>query len=557
MKLPRILTFELQVGRPLPLRIIIWSLLLGVAAGFAVLAIHYSEVHGLADARLALLEGDFERAALIFGSLTDSQWNGEEAGMGLDLSTRLGPGTSSSGSVEVAGPDPVGIPYRLLLLQAIRERRFDACLRVAEYLGPGVEGVSVFEAAACLEMQSEKDTAAVVTPSGKLLDTWLTERINLYGRVRDAEAVIYDRWGRPLAAQQRDGDLTILDQAGAIFLTNSYVAEALPHSVAGGVRLSLDLELSRLAAAALDGYRGSIVIVSSLTGEVKTAVSDPVSRSRGRLPAFEQLREPASILKLLTSAAALRSQLNPDEQIAAMACEGAERYKGGILYCLCRSGPLSGLNQAMASSCNVAFANLGIMVGRQRMLEELGHHGFSRTTGSGMVFGSILAPEGNELQLAHLSIGLDATSITPVHAALLAASVANGGMMPEPRLVAGGDGRLGLSPRVLEPAGGNQAIDPDWIPMLLSSMEAVTKPGGTAYGISPPEFPLAVKTGTGRNRNMGFHTNYIGIGPMPDPTIAFCVRVTDQTTSRRVRRATRTVARRLFDGLAAKPYLIR
>jgi len=319
--------------------------------------------------------------------------------------------------------------------------------------------------------------------------------------------------------------------------------------------LSLDREISRVAFDALEGYRGSIVIVSLQTGDILAAVSDRKTLEKEGTAAFRQLREPASISKLITTTAALRAGVDADAAVSKMTCGGAERYRGGILYCSYRAGPLAGLDHAMAISCNIAFANLGVFVGREGMLDELRRYGFDFPASLGIAYGKILQKEGNQLQLANLSIGLEATSITPIHAALIAAVYGNQGVMPNPRLFSAEDGWLGLSPTPFPLDEGEKVIDVSWIPEVIEAMKAVTQ-GGTASGIAGPGFEVAMKTGTGRNKNLGFHTNYIGIGPMPEPKIAFCIRVTDQPTSARVRRATLKVGRRLFDAVSDSPYLL-
>jgi CheY-like chemotaxis protein len=75
---------------------------------------------------------------------------------------------------------------------------------------------------------------------------------------------------------------------------------------------------------------------------------------------------------------------------------------------------------------------------------------------------------------------------------------------------------------------------------------------GTGAGLAPPGFPIVIKTGTAAEPGRGYHVNYIGLGPWPDPLIAFCVRVTDERTSPSVNRAAREVARRLLTALAGR-----
>jgi peptidoglycan glycosyltransferase len=285
------------------------------------------------------------------------------------------------------------------------------------------------------------------------------------------------------------------------------------------------------------------------TGEILAAVSDSQSQRRNAIPAFEQLREPASISKLITTTAALRAGLDADAEIAKMECNGAERYHGGILYCSYKAGPLRGLNRAMAVSCNIAFANLGVRIGRTQLLGELRRFGFDRQAVSGINFGRVEGAIRNDRDLADLSIGLEATSITPLHAALIAAAFANGGIMPEPRVAHASDGLLGLSPVLSETEKGRIVVDPEMAAIGVASMEAVTRFGGTGYNLAPAGFTFAMKTGTAADGRTGYHTNYIGFFPVADPQVAFCVRVTHQRTSNRVRRASVMVMRRLFQNL--------
>ena len=81
-----------------------------------------------------------------------------------------------------------------------------------------------------------------------------------------------------------------------------------------------------------EGYRGTILLLHPMTGEILAALSDEVTAQKG-IPAFEQRREPASIVKLITASTALRSELDPDRFLRDAECQGAKRYSGGTLYC--------------------------------------------------------------------------------------------------------------------------------------------------------------------------------------------------------------------------------
>jgi peptidoglycan glycosyltransferase len=319
-----------------------------------------------------------------------------------------------------------------------------------------------------------------------------------------------------------------------------------------GLRLTLDLGLARLAVATLGPRRGTIVLVEPRTGSLLAAVSDPRTAVEEPGAAFTQRREPASIAKLLTAAAAYRAGIDADARIAGMTCAGVARYGGKPLWCAFPAGRLSGLDQALAVSCNVAFANLAMDVGREALVAEYRHWGFD--AGKEALFGAAGHVRGqprNDAELAHLAVGLDMTDVTPLHAALLAAAIGNDGTMPEPRLVTGGCGALGLTDRPQPLAPGRAVLAPSVAARLRRAMETVAERGSGA-GLAPPGFPVALKTGTASGPRVGYHVNYIGIAPTPDAAVAFAVRVTHEPTSPAVTRSAREVTARLLDGLAAR-----
>src|SRR5258706_7470444 len=69
-------------------------------------------------------------------------------------------------------------------------------------------------------------------------------------------------------------------------------------------------------------------------------------------------------------------------------------------------------------------------------------------------------------------------------------------------------------------------------------------------GVQTCALPISMKTGTGATWHLGYHANYIGVGPWPDPSIAFCVRITHEPSSGRVTRAARQVLADLLDRIA-------
>ncbi|HSR50051.1 MAG TPA: penicillin-binding transpeptidase domain-containing protein [Acidobacteriota bacterium] len=439
---------------------------------------------------------------------------------------------------------------------SLRQGHFEACLRLAQLVQvvrPDDLDVSIYRLAALVELGRAGQAREM---SARLPGRWTTHSLGdrvqqvLALKERGAKTVIRDRNGVLIGYLDQEGQLQLQPGIDPVWLPRELSRRLHDHADAGGLQLTLDLELSRIAFSSLRWRRGSVVLVDPPSGDILAAVSDArtLRREMGT-PAFEQRREPASIAKLITLSAVLENGMSPDEEVRHERCNGTIRYEDGVVWCPVRLGRIRNVERALAASCNTTFAKLGDKLGPERLMEEFRRFGFDGGDFNGFPTGRILvdAPQGTEM--GNLSIGLQVTDITPLHSALLAAVFANQGKMPVPGLIKAHTGSLGYSIRPIERGPSRQVIDPRWVPRLRKAMRAVTR-RGTARGIAPFDFPVAMKTGTGRNPGLPFHTNYIGVGPLPHPNIAFSVRITNYWNSKHARYATRTVSRRLLRSLS-------
>ncbi len=393
------------------------------------------------------------------------------------------------------------------------------------------------------------------------------------------QQLLFDRRGRPLGSIGDDRSLTLVEDLPAGLVPVELATHLLPPALqppglaaagpgamsgaaaARALRLTIDRAWSEVADKALGREEGAIAIVEIPSGAVLAAVSNRSRSRRWRSNGDSVLdpREPASIAKLITTTAAMRAGLDPDQEIADMTCRGSVLMDGQRLYCAAINGRLGGLADAMASSCNVAFAKLAIDVGDRALVEEYERFGFVIGGRNGEpvprnAVGVVHEYRHPGKQLGDLSIGLEEASITPLGAALFAATLSDG-RRREPSFVLQADGLMGISPRT--PAGdgprrGVEVLDPSWLPVLHESMRAVVSPGGTANRVAPKRLRVAMKTGTARDPDKPFHVNYAGFFPSDErqpPRYAFAVRVTGQPTSARVRRAAYAVTFRLLRAL--------
>lgn len=206
---------------------------------------------------------------------------------------------------------------------------------------------------------------------------------------------------------------------------------------------TLDPSLQKQADKLLASYRpdfGAIVVMDPNTGRIR-AIS-----SYERTPHFNEnlaLRASfpaASIFKMVTAAAAVdRHRTDPEDRI---------RYNGGN-HTLYKRNVLSEqvnrwtravtLRDAFARSLNTAFGRLAI---EKLVPKDLGDYafrfGFNREIPGDLKFdpGYTEIPEDQGYELAEVASGFNrVTRMSPLQGALMAAAIANNGVMPKPRLV--------------------------------------------------------------------------------------------------------------------------
>ena len=301
----------------------------------------------------------------------------------------------------VEARDLAYFPIGLLLQRGLAEERYDGCLRLIELLRRvGAPTFPEFEAAALLEQGRPDLARAIKVPA--LPRTRVRATLAAVFASDPRAVLVRDREGVLLGKAEPAADGTFefrpergVDPALVPVPAIDGLGSMLP---ARSVRLTVDRAMSQMALQAIGPYRGSIVVLDPTDGSVLAAVSDRRTAAEGGTPALEQMREPASIAKLVTVTAALRAGLDVDAILHDMTCRGSMRLGDGaddVLYCAAINGKLRGLDRALAVSCNVAFAELGEMVGREKLLEEFRRYGFDFDGEESRFFGRVVAPEGH------------------------------------------------------------------------------------------------------------------------------------------------------------------
>lgn len=214
---------------------------------------------------------------------------------------------------------------------------------------------------------------------------------------------------------------------------------------------TLDSELCKYIYQQMD-YNGAVVVMNYRTGEILAMVSNPsydpltVEDYRGSDASDSVLVNratmgkytPGSVFKIVTTAAILRDY--PALADETFTCTGT--YACGTGEVVCYHQIAHGeqtLQEAFANSCNCAFAHYAETLGHSALLSTAERLGFNKDFifDDLSVYRSSYETPGEEqtLEFAWSAIGQYKDTVTPMHMCMLAAAVANDGVMLEPKLV--------------------------------------------------------------------------------------------------------------------------
>ncbi len=321
----------------------------------------------------------------------------------------------------------------------------------------------------------------------------------------------------------------------------------------GAVVLTLDAATQAAAAFALGGRKGAVVALDPKTGAILALVTSPtfdpnllavhdgttLNNNDRRLstdpnkPLLDRGTEltypPGSTFKLITAAAALSSgKYTPDTQIPApnqlklpQSTAVLHNFDGET----CAAGQQESLLQALTTSCNTAFAQLGLTLGAKALRDQAARFGFNSTIpGFPLRQAASIFPDQVDLPETALSaIGQFNVRSTPLQMAMVTAAIANSGKEMKPYVV-----KQTLAPdlsplvttspqQLAQPIDGNVAAE------LTAMMENVVN-NGTGTNAQIPGVRVAGKTGTAQNAvGQPPHSWFVGFAPVDDPRVAVCV----------------------------------
>ena len=302
---------------------------------------------------------------------------------------------------------------------------------------------------------------------------------------------------------------------------------------------TIDMGLQMKAYEVLSGYNGAVAVMEVKSGRLLALASTPSYDPNEVEVSWEELMEradaplynrvqnglypPGSIFKTVTLLAYLSEHGEGD---FSCVCEGTARIRNTTVNCY--DGKAHGeqtLQEAFANSCNVAFAMMG------QEISDAAYQAVEERLGFGQTWMGELSYTADKFRIdgdtpddvrVQASFGQGETLMTPYHAMMLTAAIANGGVLQMPYLT---EQVLTCDGEFAEGFSSPEAI------RLMSEEESGLL---TRYMVAASEtkmselaaagITVAGKTGSAEySETMPAHSWYICFAPAEDPQIAICV----------------------------------
>lgn len=319
------------------------------------------------------------------------------------------------------------------------------------------------------------------------------------------------------------------------------------------LELTINPKIQAAAKRALGNNRGAVVALDPKTGAVLAMVSSPsynpnalaghdteqVMQTWKELNADPSnpmvnralagnLYPPGSTFKLVTSAAALESGKYSENSTlsgpATMLLPQTKTYLPNDDHRACGDNDETSLKHALAISCNTAFAQLGLDLGKDALEKQAQKFGFGDTIRVPMrATPSTFPSELNKPQLAMSAIGQYEVRVTPLQVALISAAIANDGKQMQPYLVKNVvDSDMDVISST-DPKVRATPISSTTAATLTDMMRAVVTDGSGKLA-EVPGGDVVGKTGTAQgDTSKAADLWFTGFAPQKDPKIALAI----------------------------------
>ncbi len=310
------------------------------------------------------------------------------------------------------------------------------------------------------------------------------------------------------------------------------------------VVLTIDKRIQEVAEKAMDKKitKGAVVVMDIHSKEILAMASRPTfnpyqvsdiitfdDRSTLSNRALSKYN-PGSLFKILLSTAALEEgKVNMEEHFF---CTGEYVYNTKVSTACWKEGGHGSLSftQAFANSCNPTFIQVGLRLGKTKLLQYVDKLHLTDETIGGYNPGNIgtyVKIDGGNPALGNASLGQEGVMLSPVQIASLLSTVADDGWWGTPSLVQYTIDQKGQK-QLLTKGERQQAITADTAGKVKKLLEKVVEEG-TGKPAAIPEARVAGKTATSQTGRMKsadeevLNTWFAGYFPADQPRWAIVV----------------------------------
>jgi peptidoglycan glycosyltransferase len=328
------------------------------------------------------------------------------------------------------------------------------------------------------------------------------------------------------------------------------------------VVLTINVRAQKVAESLLRGQCGAVVAIDPRNGGILAMASSPgydpslietnFARAQ-KAPGYkceapllnratQGLYPPGSTFKVITTAAALDTgAFRPDssffdpgycEEYGKRISNAGNPDQGGAE----RFGRLT-LSTALEHSVNSVYCNIGKQMGAKVILDYAKKFGFysepgietppSERASSGLYDKHKLwypKEPATQVDPGRLAFGQERMLVSPLQMAMVAATIANGGVLMRPHLVDRITSPAGKTAVRTKPSKVDRAIKPETAAELTKMMLSVTTSGTAAAAFQGFPFKVAGKTGTAETGIDNVYIPwFIAFAPTENPRVAVAV----------------------------------
>ena len=384
----------------------------------------------------------------------------------------------------------------------------------------------------------------------------------------DGQEGIELKWNSVLSGTS--GKITSIENAAAQLIPDKNETY-IPAENGNNITLTIDANIQTIAEKYLKQAciendcksGGNVIIMNPSTGDILAMATypdydlnsprtpnDSLSSTWDSLSSEEQVNslikmwrnkavsdtyEPGSTFKIITAAIGLEENVVSTDTPGDFYCSGYELINGIKINCwkYQTTHGSQTLRQALMNSCNPALMQLGKRIGAQTLYKYYEAFGLFDKTGiatsgeANSYFWDL--DDVGPIELATMSFG-QRFRVTPIQLITAVSSVANNGVLVEPRIVKQVENPDTGAITSIESTNVRQVISKETSDELMNMLESVVTEGTGRYG-QVKGYSIAGKTGTSEpdstNKNAMYVASFVGISPVQNPEVVALVTLYD------------------------------